>query len=154
MTLEHFGIADAKLDEDLAEGYVMESPRKTHLFPHTHETLSHLKSKYRVGLITNGFSEVQQIKIRQSNLEAYFDHVIISEQVGFKKPDPIIFQHAAGLCKAHVSACLMIGDNLDTDIKGALDAGMDALLFDPLSRHPTRPEYGNIQCLSELQTLL
>ncbi len=154
MTLDHFGIHDEKLAECLAEDYVQESPRKTNLFPFVHESLTYLKQKYKLGLITNGFAEVQMVKIRQSNLSGYFDPVVISEQVGFKKPDPTIFQHAASLCGIHASSCLMIGDNLDTDIKGALDAGMYALHFDPYSIHGLNDSFGTIRCLSDLKTLL
>ncbi|MFM7080065.1 MAG: YjjG family noncanonical pyrimidine nucleotidase [Bacteroidota bacterium] len=154
LTLEHFGVADGKLAEDLSSDYVRESPLKTNLFPYVHEILAYLRPKYKLGLITNGFVEVQQIKIRQSKLEGYFDEVIISEQVGFKKPDPTIFLHAASLFQAHVSNCVMVGDNLETDIKGAMDAGMDAFYFNTSQETVRQPDFTTISCLSEIKKSL
>ena len=153
-TLNHFGVEDEKLSEDLSSDYVRESPLKTNLFPYVHEVLSYLKPKYKLGLITNGFVEVQQIKIRQSKLEGYFDKVVISEQVGFKKPDPTIFLHAASLFQTHVSSCVMVGDNLETDIRGATDAGMDAFHFDVTNIENQKKPYRSISCLSALKVIL
>ncbi|MFN5324473.1 MAG: YjjG family noncanonical pyrimidine nucleotidase [Bacteroidota bacterium] len=153
-TLDHFGIHDDELAECLAEYYVMESPVKTHLFPFVHEILGYLSDRVPMALITNGFHEVQRVKVRESRLDHYFDHVLISEQIGFKKPHQAIFLHAASLCAVPVDQCLMVGDNLDTDIAGALDAGMQACLFDPNGIHEPNARYSKVACLSELQGFL
>lgn len=149
-TLERFSINDDVLAEALASDYVRESPLKKNLFPFVHETLSHLQGKYRLLMITNGFTEVQHVKVANSGLKPYFDHVIVSEQTGFKKPHRAIFDHAASLASSSSDTCLMVGDNLETDIHGALNAGMQACLFDPYKEHQACGSHTSINCLSEL----
>lgn len=139
-TLEHFGLPDGQLAERMAEEYLIECPKKTHLFPGALETLDYLKAgRYPLHIITNGFKEVQYIKIRHSGLEPYFDVIHISEEIGFKKPEVAIFHHAAASASVHPSECMMIGDNPDTDIDGALNAGMNPVLFDPTGATGKRP---------------
>jgi putative hydrolase of the HAD superfamily len=130
-TLELFGIHDLQLAEKMATGYVEISPHKTNLFPGAVETLEYLKERYRLHIITNGFREVQHIKIQKSGLTRFFDHIHISEEVGYKKPEPEIFFHAMKKAKSASAQCIMIGDNLDTDIRGAINAGLDCVWFNP-----------------------
>ena len=90
---------DMGLDPDtaptgMADDYVLLGPRRSHLFPHAHETLSYLQSKYTLHIITNGFEEVQFKKLQNSNLLPFFDQIITSEKVGVKKPNP----KRIGLC--------------------------------------------------------
>lgn len=150
-TFNHFQINDDHLAETLASDYVHESPLKTHLFPYVHETLSYLGSKYGLSLITNGFTEVQHVKIANCGLRDYFTHVLVSEQIGFKKPHPAIFHHAAALSRVLPEDCVMVGDNLEADVLGAIEAGMQACLFDPHDLHPAAKGYLKIGCLSELK---
>lgn len=126
-TLFEYGIENKALAEEMAKKYVEWSPLKTHLFDGTFELLDYLKSKYHLHIITNGFEEVQTVKLRESKLEPYFEQVIISETTPVKKPHPKIFQYAMHLAKANVEDCLMIGDDIDTDIKGAAGVGMDQI---------------------------
>lgn len=70
-------------------------------------------------MITNGFKEVQHIKLAQCDLQKYFDNVIISEDVGHNKPNIEIFKEAERLGNTTKEACLMIGDNFEADIEGA-----------------------------------
>ncbi len=129
--LQSFQIFDDLLAENLSMQYLQICPVKTNLFPHTIEVLDHLKEKYSLHIITNGFKEVQYLKIRNSGIEKYFDHIHISEEVGFKKPEPEIFLHATKSAGTTTDNCIMIGDNLDTDIKGAMNVGLDHILFNP-----------------------
>ena len=80
-------------------------------------------------IITNGFKEAQQAKLNQSNIDHYFLTVTNSEMVGVKKPNPKIFQHALQMANATIENSLMIGDNLEADILGALNIEMDAICF-------------------------
>ena len=129
LPLEHYGIHDTDLADHLSEDYVYWSPRIVRLVPGTMELLDYLKPKYHLHLITNGFQEVQHIKLSGSGLEPYFETLTVSEEVGVKKPNPEIFHYA--LRKAHAAAeeSLMIGDEMVVDIDGARIAGMDTLLF-------------------------
>lgn len=115
------------------DDYVKLCPTKTNLFPHAHETLSYLKDKYTLHLISNGFKEASALKIGNTNIGQYFAEVIISEIVGINKPDPAIFEHALNVAGAIKSESLMIGDSLEADVYGALNFGMDAIYFNPFN---------------------
>ena len=113
------------------DDYVQLCPTKTNLFPDAHETLQYLQSKHTLHLISNGFRESQDIKIKGTNLADYFQQVIISEEIGINKPDKAIFEYALNLAGAIKSESLMIGDSLEADVYGALNFGMDAIYFNP-----------------------
>ena len=130
LCLNDFGITDSLLIESIANDYVTISPTKTNLFPHVHEILTYLKSKYLLHIITNGFVEVQYTKLELSGLRPYFTKVITSEEAGANKPDPAIFNYAMQLANATAEGSLMIGDNEEVDIEGARLAGIDQVLFD------------------------
>ena len=101
----------------------------THLFPDAIEVLEYLKPQYRLHIITNGFQEIQEKKLKGSNIHHYFNQIIDSEKAGVKKPHPYIFELA--LTEANVDAknALMIGDSLEADIVGAISAGLQAVHF-------------------------
>ena len=154
LCLNDFGVTNDKLAEDLGNRYVSSAPYKTHLFPFTHEVLQYLKSKYSLHIITNGFEEVQHIKLKQSKLDVYFDKIITSEQIGVKKPDPKIFMHALSCANATLSDSLMLGDDFPVDILGAKNIGMDQVFFNPNNEKTADSCTFEIKCLSELLHLL
>lgn len=113
----------------LSEDYITYLSSFNHLFDGTIEILEYLKPKYALHIITNGFKEVQHGKLNKSNIDHYFHTVTNSEMVGVKKPNPKIFNHAMHMARAKPNNSIMIGDNLEADIQGALDLGMDAICF-------------------------
>ncbi len=124
-TLLKFDIVDTELTSYLSEGYLDLSPRQTDVFPHTHETLDYLKKEgYRMHIITNGFKEVQHIKLSQSKLTNYFDLILCSEEVGVNKPAPGIFNHALQSTGAKATDSVMIGDDFEVDVLGAVQSGL------------------------------
>ncbi|MBE0639429.1 MAG: noncanonical pyrimidine nucleotidase, YjjG family [Bacteroidales bacterium] len=131
VTLNDFGIHDPVLAKHIGNDYVTISPKKTNLFPNAIACLEYLKARYELHIITNGFEEVQYTKLENSNLRRYFRHVITSEAAGSKKPDPRIFNYALKTVGALPHESLMIGDDIETDIKGASNAGLDAVFFNP-----------------------
>ena len=154
-TLLRFGYEDEQLSQSLADGYVERSPYQTALFPNAITTLEDLKEKgYDMHIITNGFEEVQHIKIKESGLLPFFSEIITSEQVDVRKPHPLIFKHAVDKARSKKSESVMIGDNLIADILGARDFGMDQVFFNPeTSAHDEQPTY-EISDLSQLSEIL
>jgi putative hydrolase of the HAD superfamily len=136
------------------DAYVQLCPTKTNLFPHAHETLQYLSDKYPLYLISNGFKESSEIKINNTGIGKYFQHVIISEVVGVNKPDKAIFQHALDLAGATKEKSLMIGDSLEADVRGALNFGMDAIYFNPFHAEKPADVPTQIHQLKELITIL
>ena len=118
------------LINQLAIDYIEHLSDFNHLIPDTLIVLNSLKSNYRMHIITNGFKEVQKRKLEKSKLIQYFDSVTISEDVGVKKPHKLIFDHALTSANANVENSVMIGDNFNADILGALGVGMKAIYYD------------------------
>ena len=105
--------------------YIEYLPKNNKLFDGALEILEYLKPNYKLHIITNGFAQVQDQKIHNANLKDYFATITNSDQVGAKKPNPIIFEYALDQAKAQKTTSIMIGDSFHADIKGALDIGLD-----------------------------
>jgi putative hydrolase of the HAD superfamily len=153
-TLRKFRVDDIPLATAISIHYTDRSPYQTALFPEAIETLDYLSARYDMHIITNGFEEIQDIKIKQSRLDHYFKHIFISEVVGHQKPEKQIFLHAMEMTGASVTESIMIGDNMQTDIAGARSVGMDQVFFNP-NRNKTRDRATyEIAELKELKNLL
>ncbi|NHF58256.1 noncanonical pyrimidine nucleotidase, YjjG family [Flavobacteriaceae bacterium TP-CH-4] len=137
----------------LAEAYIKLLSTQTHLFPNTLEILEYLKPKYRLHIITNGFQEIQDKKLKNSNIYSYFEHVVNSEMAGVKKPNPYIFELALARANTSGERSLMIGDSLEADIQGAMAVGLHALHFDP-HEGPKHDFCDMIHDLHEIKTYL
>lgn len=122
----HFSI---EVIDELAEAYIDELPKDNHLFEGTLEILEYLSKKYRLHIITNGFHNVQCLKLEKSGIAKYFDTVTTSEEVGLKKPNPIIFKKAMEKALVEASESIMIGDTFEADILGAEAVGMHTLFY-------------------------
>lgn len=153
--LDVFNASDAGLESKLADAYLEISPYKTALVPGTLDLLEDLKSKgYPMHILTNGFEEVQGIKMEHSGLNPYFDNVITSEFIGVRKPDPKAFLSSAKHVGAHVEAAFMIGDNLIADVLGAKEAGMNEVYFNPKKEAHEHELKHEISSLLELKSIL
>ena len=132
-TLLEFKIGDEKLAKEISENFLEILPIQKGVFPHTFEILDYLTEKnYQLHLITNGFERVQWSKLNNSGLNKYFDHVITSEASNSLKPKKEIFDFALRKTGALVSNSIMLGDNLDADILGAINFGMDSVFVNHL----------------------
>jgi putative hydrolase of the HAD superfamily len=152
-SLAHYDLTDADLADRLGDMYIEISPRKTNLIDGAIEILDYLKSKgYQMHIITNGFSEVQDIKLDNCGLAKFFGQVVTSEHVGKKKPDPDVFAYALNKAAAEVDHSLMIGDDHAVDIVGAQNVGMDQVYFNPRNKQSLLATYeiGNLRELREI----
>jgi putative hydrolase of the HAD superfamily len=121
-------ISDENINE-IANDYIEFLTDNNHLFDGAIEVLEYLKPKYKLHIITNGFANVQDKKIYNASLSGYFNTITNSELAGVKKPNSIIFDYALNAAKASKINSVMIGDCLDADVNGALNAGLDAIFF-------------------------
>ena len=154
-TLKYFGVVAVEIVYGLTEGYVQLSPQKTNLFPNTIETLANLKKMdMPIVIVTNGFREVQEIKLARSGLTPFVDILLCSEDVGFNKPDPNIFLEALQIANAKANNSIMVGDDFQADVLGAEKVGMHGVLFDPHHHYGHRREIQKISDLSELENLI
>ena len=124
----NLSFSEKKIDQ-LADSYIEELPEDNHLFSGAITLLNYLKPNYSLHIITNGFNEVQQKKISKSGIKSYFNTITTSEEVGLKKPHPVIFETALKKAKAQPEKSIMIGDSLEADIQGAQAVGMETLFF-------------------------
>ncbi|OFY85261.1 MAG: noncanonical pyrimidine nucleotidase, YjjG family [Bacteroidetes bacterium RIFCSPLOWO2_12_FULL_35_15] len=153
-TLLKFKIDDRLLSQAIGNDYVITSPLKTGLFPHTKEVLDYLNANYNLHIITNGFEEVQHVKIKNCGIEKYFDQVITSERAGFKKPDVRIFEYSLATVNCNATNSLMIGDSLEADIIGARNAGIHQVYFNPKKEPHSEDVTFEISSLKELINFL
>jgi putative hydrolase of the HAD superfamily len=105
-------------------------------------------------VITNGFEDIQFLKLASGNLTGFFNHVVTSQKAGFKKPAREIFDYALSLNNIKPHQAIMIGDNLLTDIAGARNAGVDVIYFNPEGMPSEAEVTHEIRSLAELYALL
>ena len=115
--------------DEISDDYIDFLPDNNHLIEGAQEILDFLKPKYDLHIITNGFKEVQNNKLERSGIKPYFKTVTNSEEAGFKKPHPVIFEKAIEQSGADIGKSLMIGDNFEADILGAASFGFHTIFF-------------------------
>ena len=142
----------AELGRQFDTEYLDRLAECTGLIPGAMELLDRLRSQgYRIGILSNGFVEVQHRKISNSGLAPHIDYVVLSDDIGINKPDVRLYRHAELVAGVTAEECLMIGDNPDTDIAGAISAGWQALLFD---RNGVIKSKGQIATITDLKAVL
>ena len=126
-TCLHFGLDSSKIGKKMGADYVAECPYQTLLMPGTIELLDYLHGKYEMGIVTNGFTKTQWIKLNNTGLKKYFTGITIAEDVGVYKPKQKIFKAAMAEFDPKYKAqdYLMVGDHWQGDIGGAKQMGMD-----------------------------
>lgn len=117
--------ADQDFINQFSDEFVETCPRQPHLVEGVRQVLEHCHGKYGMHILTNGFVEIQGLKMRAGDIGGYFENVINSEEAKARKPQREIFQYALSKAGAKKSECLMIGDDWEADIIGARDFGID-----------------------------
>ncbi len=150
------GINDESLALKMNSTYLDFLATKTILKPYALELMEFCRThNLPMTIISNGFNEVQHRKIRNSNIEPYFSHVVLSEAAGSLKPDAAIFNYALELNNASAEETLMIGDSFEADIIGAVHAGIDALFLNNTDKKVELPErVREIKSLKEAEEFL
>lgn len=153
-----FNVLEYTIEDDLitvlSEEYIRVLPEYNHLFDNAIELLDFLQLTYKLHIITNGFEEVQNLKLKNSGIRKYFDKIIASEAVGVKKPNPKIFKYALSLAEATSENSVMIGDNLEADIMGALNCGIATIHFNVDEEFFENPNYRSVASLLEIKQYL
>ena len=139
--------------DDMAACYIDELPKNNYLLDGAIAILDYLKDKYALHIITNGFKEVQHIKLKNSGISSYFKTVTSSEEVGLKKPNPVVFKTAIENAGVFKENALMIGDSFEADILGAQAFGMKTLFYN-YRQEKVPDEYNVINNLAEIENYL
>lgn len=126
--LAQLGIEDEAAGELLARTFIDNRIASPFLYEETFDVLDALKGRYQLVLMTNGAPSLQRKKLEITpELLPYFDHILISGEVGVGKPDVHIFKEALGLCDVQAEEAIMVGDNRMTDILGANRVGIPSV---------------------------
>lgn len=154
LSLLDFRIGDEKLARELSDQFLDLLPRRTILFPYCMEILTYLREKgYALHLITNGFEKTQYSKINYSGINHFFTEVITSEGSNSLKPKKEIFDYAFERTKALPEHSIMIGDSIEADIMGAINAGIDQVFVNHLNIEvEVKPTY-TVYSLKELENI-
>ena len=143
--------------KQISKEYLINLGSCSYLLEGALEIISYFHDKCQIALITNGLSDVQHQRIINSIIAPFFEHIFISEEIGYAKPHPgifeFVFEHYPNIKKEET---IIVGDNLSSDIKGGKDFGIDTCWFNPKkykNNLPLKPTY-EIQNLAELKNIV
>lgn len=140
--------------EQINDRFLELLPYKKGLMANCLEVLENLRGKYQMHILSNGFQEVQMKKMHHSGLTPFFDKIITNELAGARKPDRRIFDFALQNTQSEITEVLMIGDSFEADIKGALNAGWDAIHFHESKADLRHDRYFHVADLHQILTYL
>lgn len=138
--------------QEFSEQFLYRTPRKTHVFDGVHELIPELAQRFPLFILTNGFDDIQHVKVSGTGLSPYFQSIITSEMAGAKKPDARFFTYALRLAACEAHEVLMIGDHPIFDIEGAKNVGIPTIHVDYLQKFPESSP--RIQHIQELKNCL
>lgn len=149
------GVEDEELFRVYPEAFFARIPLKSKLMPHAREALEYLAGRYRLYILSNGFRNLQEQKMRSAGISDYFEKVILSEDLGVHKPYPELFHFALSVAHVQQNEALMIGDSWEADIEGARAAGIHQLFYNYANRTDLnfKPTF-EIRDWSEIDTVL
>jgi len=154
-TLGDFGVADETLAKKLSVDYLDWLPESARLFPYTTEILSYLKDRgYHLHILSNGFEEVQHKKLSCARIHSFFNQIITSEASMHVKPNKEIFEYAFLKSGAARETSIMIGDNPEVDLQGAINANLHSIYVDHQNRPSRVPHTFAVRHLKEIERWL
>ncbi len=118
--------------EAITEIYIQRYPTMNIPVAGAVAVVKELKGTFRLGVVSNGFPDAQYKKIEAIGLDSMISCVLLSEELGIRKPDPRIFLRAAQVLDVHPDECLFVGDSYSNDVVGAKSAGMHACWYNPV----------------------
>ena len=125
--LRPMGIDSEEHALKINKDYLFRTTNKTKLVDGAIDLLEYLYPKYRLFILSNGFREIQSLKMQNSGLASYFERIILSEDISIQKPHKEIFDYALKNTNSRRMESLMIGDSPEADIIGAQNARIDQL---------------------------
>lgn len=149
------GIVEKEEVLKINDDFLQRTTTKTRLIPGAIELLEYLRPSYRLFILSNGFREVQYLKLKNSRLAPYIEKMILSEDANIQKPHKEIFDFALKNTNSRRKESLMIGDSWETDITGAHNAKIDQLWLNPSGVPPQGfiPTY-TVTSLKEIKQIL
>ncbi|NDV59301.1 YjjG family noncanonical pyrimidine nucleotidase [Bacteroides sp. 519] len=152
--LQQVGVNNPLLVKTFMDNYFAVVPTKEKLMPNTKEVLEYLNPKYNLYILSNGFRELQSLKMQSSGIGGYFKKIILSEDIGIMKPYPEIFHFALSATQSELRDSIMIGDNYVNDVQGAKGVGMDNVYYNIENRTGIPHDTTVIYDLKELKEIL
>lgn len=148
-----FGVPAAPWMQEFSDAYVAVCPGLGHLFPGTTEVLEQLQRRYTLGILTNGFPEVQAIKLTTSGLRPFFSHIVTTDLAMSRKPDQIIFDFAIQVAQSDPSRTIMVGDHYEIDIVTPDLLGWKTILVSNSNPSPEKSHL-HVKSLQEILSVL
>lgn len=142
------------LSTEMNEWYLTELSRCTMLVDGAIELLESLSKRYLIGILSNGFANVQYRKLQTGGLWRYVQRMVVSDEIGVQKPDRRIFDYALREVGAEVNEVIMIGDNPDADINGAKFAGWRTIYFNRMGKPSVSVADAEVVSLCDVMTYL
>lgn len=154
LVLQSLGVDDVSGCAELNTDYLRLLPQKAHLTDAARELLEYLHGRYRMHIITNGFAEIQAVKMASADIAHFFEHVVTTAEANAKKPNRLIFDYALNVSGAAVAESLMLGDNYEADVLGAKAVGLDTVFYNPKGEVVDEPATYTIRHWDELRAIL
>lgn len=153
-TLRQLSLENPSLAEQIEDHYITQTPFKTKLLPGAKELVENLSREYTLHIITNGFEDVQNHKLKNIGLDKYFTTVITSDLAQARKPQPEIFHFALAHAGALPHESVIIGDDPHVDIKGAINVGIASIMYNSTHIPHDLTDHPEVNELSEVKDLL
>ena len=152
-----FAMLKERLNEDfdtsaMSEAFFSEMKKTRFLIDGATEFLSKVRERgIKVYIVTNGFAPIARERLKALN--GYMDGAFISDEIGYNKPDPRLFDYVFDTLGVDRSRALVFGDSVNSDIRGGVNSGLDTCLYDPHGKTESSADY-NVRSYAELEKIL